>query len=156
VTTPCLPSFLTLPLFLPILPLHSPLIRRTTKRNGVSSSTVTATSPQPSNFKIHKRRGAWTSAYVSTEQQLHGVNYSRGSYQWQRAYSYRRRPTTLETQEKKTTETETRSPLATVYACTVPFPAKFWMPTNQITAVSARAHASRELCARALQASRGI
>ena len=49
--------------------------------------------------------------------------------EWQRAYSYRRRPTTLETQEKKkkkkTTETETRSPLATVYACTVPFPAKF-------------------------------
>jgi len=35
--------------------------------------------PQPSNFKIPKRRGAWTPAYVSTEQQLHGVNYNRGS-----------------------------------------------------------------------------
>ena len=45
--------------------------------------------------------------------------------QWQRAY--RRRPTALETQDK-TTETEARPSLATVYACTFPgcrFLAKF-------------------------------
>ena len=81
--------------------------------------------------------------------------------QWQRAYQ--RRPTALEAQEekkkKKTTETEARSPLATVYACTVPgwsIPGKIWTPTNQIRATSPGAHASRELRARALQASRGI
>ena len=69
---------------------------------------------------------------------------------------YRRRPTALKTQEK-TTETETRSSLATVYACTVPgwlVPGKIWMSTNQIRAISASAHVSRELRARALQALR--
>jgi len=47
---------------------------------------------------------------------------------------------------KKTTETESRSPLATVYTCTVlgwSTPGKIWTPTNQIRATSARAHASR-------------
>ena len=60
---------------------------------------------------------------------------------------------------RKTTETEARSWLATVDACTVPgwsIPGKIWMPTNQIRAISAGAHVPRELCARALQASRSI
>jgi len=60
---------------------------------------------------------------------------------------------------KKTTETETRSQRATVYACTVSgrlIPGKIWMSTNQIRVISARTHASRELRARAPQASRGI
>jgi len=52
---------------------------------------------------------------------------------------------------EKTTETETRSSLATVYACMVDYLAKIGMPTNQIRALSARAHVPRELCARALQ-----
>ena len=59
----------------------------------------------------------------------------------------------------KTTEKEAHSPLAKVYACRVSWwlnPGKIWMPTNQVTAVSARAHVSRELSARAPQASRGI
>jgi len=54
----------------------------------------------------------------------HGVmiNSSRGSaMQWQG--TYQRRLTALETQEK-TTETETRTSLATVCACTGRFPAK--------------------------------
>ena len=53
---------------------------------------------------------------------------------------------------RKTTETEARSPLATVHACTIPggrFPAKMWMSTNQIRAIPERAHVSRELRARA-------
>ena len=64
-----------------------------------------------------------------------------------------------DSEKKKTTETEARSSLATVYACTVPgwsIPGKIWMPTNQIRAISAGAHVPRELRARALQASRGI
>ena len=64
-----------------------------------------------------------------------------------------------DSKKKKTTETETRSPLATVYACPVPgwsVPGKIWMPTNQIRAIFAGAHVYRELCTRALQASRGI
>ena len=70
-----------------------------------------------------------------------------------------RKPTPLETREKKMTETEARSSLATVDACTVPggqFPAKIWIPTNQIRAAFLCAHVSREVRARALQASRGI
>jgi len=67
-----------------------------------------------------------------------------------------RKPTPLETQEKMT-ETGARSSLATVDACTVPggqFPVKIWMPTNQIRAAFLRAYVSREVRARALQASR--
>ena len=59
---------------------------------------------------------------------------------------------------RKTTETETRSPLSTVKACTVfgwSIPAKIWIPINQITAISAPAHVTRELQVRALQASQG-
>ena len=44
--------------------------------------------------------------------------------------------------QRKTTETETRSPLATVYACTDRFPPKqerSQMSTNQIVALLARA-----------------
>ena len=60
---------------------------------------------------------------------------------------------------RKPTETEARSPLATVHACTLPWwsiPGKIWRPTNQITAISARARVPREIRARALQASWGI
>jgi len=65
----------------------------------------------------------------------------------------------LETQNKKTTETETRLPWPKVDACTVSWqsiPGKIRMPTNQIRAMYADAHVSRELCARAPQASQGI
>ena len=61
--------------------------------------------------------------------------------------------------QAKTTETEARSILATVYACIFSrrsIPGKIWIPTNQIRALCAHAHLSRELCARAVQASRGI
>ena len=60
---------------------------------------------------------------------------------------------------KTTTEMGSRSPLAAVYACTVSrglIPGKYLMPTNQIRAMSARAHLFRELRTRALQGSRGI
>ena len=62
-------------------------------------------------------------------------------------------------QKQKTTETDTRSSLGTVYACTMSrqsIPGKIWMPTNQIRAMSARAHVYREVRARARQTSRGI
>jgi len=45
-----------------------------------------------------------------------------------------------------------RSPLATVYACTISrrlIPSKIWMPTNQITAIPAWAHVSSKLYAHA-------
>jgi len=80
-----LPAFLclALPLFLPILPLHSPSTIWTDNRNGFSSSTVIATSLQDtkaSNFNTGTvfPSGLGTSLRV-TEQQLHGVNYNRGS-----------------------------------------------------------------------------
>ena len=59
--------------------------------------------------------------------------------QWQRAYQ--RRLTASEIEEK-TTETETRSSLSTVYACIGCFPPKSERPrisTNQIIALPARA-----------------
>ena len=80
-TPPCVPSFLALPLFLPILPRHSPSTRGTTKRNGVSSSTVTATSltnAKPSIVPSGVVPGHQPT-YVSTEQHLYGDNYNRGS-----------------------------------------------------------------------------
>jgi len=71
--------------------------------------------------------------------------YNRGS-------ASGRGPNGEDSRKKKTTETEARSPLATVYTCTISgrsIPGKIWMPTNQITAISARAHVFRELRARA-------
>ena len=59
--------------------------------------------------------GAQAYLYVSTEQHLHGVNCNRGDRGrgltggGQRHYRL----------QKETTETETRSQLATVYACTI-------------------------------------
>ena len=99
------------------------------------------------NFDIPKRRGASLSVYRTafTWRQL-----QQRERKWQR--DYRRRPTALETQ-KKTTETESRSALVTVYACTVPgwsITGKIWISTNQITAISAGAHVPREVSARAL------
>ena len=55
--------------------------------------------------------------------------------------------------KKKTTETETRSPQASVFACAISrqlSPGKILMPTNQIRAIPARARVPRELRARAL------
>ena len=100
--------------------------------------------------------GAWAPAYVSTEQHLHGVNQNREGASGRGPTGGEQRHWRL---KKKTTETEARSSLATVCACMVPrwsIPGKIWKSTNQIRAVSARAHVSHELRARALQASRGI
>jgi len=71
-------------------------------------------------------------AYVSTEQHLHGANYNRGSASGRGPTGGDQRHWRL---MKKTTETETRSPLATVHACTISgwsIPGKIWVPTNQI------------------------
>ena len=81
----------------------------------------------------------------------------RAPWHWQRAYG--RIEANGIGDSRKTTETETRSWLATVYSCTVcrwSIPGKTWMPTNQIRAIPVRARVSRELRARALQASWGI
>ena len=53
---------------------------------------------------------------------------------------------------RKTTETESRSSLLTVYACTGRFPPNAnlpRMPTNQITALPERAFASARVCRQA-------
>ena len=150
---PCLPSFLALPVFLPVLPFHSPSTRGTTRRNVKLSSLP----PRRQAFNIPKRRGPWAPAYVSTEQHLHGFNDNRGSASGRGPTGGDQRQWRLK-KKKKTTETESRSTLATVYACTAPgsIPGKICMPTNQIRAVSPAARVSRELRARAPQASRGI
>ena len=153
-TSPCLPSFLALPLFLPFLPilsLHSPSTRGTTKSKAQLSQQHRSQTPILQNFNI--RKVAWC---LGTSLRVYGTAFAwsqlqKRERQWQRVY--RRRPTALETQEQKTTETETRASLATVYACRFPrwsIPGKIWMPTNQIGAGSASARVSRELRARAL------
>ena len=96
----CLPSFLALPLFLPILSLHSPSTRGTTKRNGVSNLTVTATSlpdAKPSKLQYSQAHGAWAPACVSIS------TLQQKERQQQRAY--RKRPTALETPEKNDRDT---------------------------------------------------
>ena len=120
-------------------------------------STVTAISFPDANPSNSKRRGAWAPAYVTTEQYLHESTTTEGA-----PVAKGLREETINGiggSREKTTETEARSSLATVYACRVSewsIPGKIWMPTNQIRVVAARAHVSRELRARALQASRGI
>ena len=152
-TPPCLPSFLSLRLFLPILPLHSPSARGTTNRNRVSSSTVTATSlPDAKLSKLHIPKlqcGSWAQAYVLPNSICTESTTTEGAPV---AEGISEESNGIE-DSRKTTETEARSSLATVYACTVPgwsIPGKIWMPTNQIRDLSAGAHAPRELRARAL------
>ena len=110
---------------------------------------ATTSLPEAKLSKQFPTEGAWC-----LDTSLRVVSLQQRKRQCERAY--RRRPTELKT---KTTETEAHSPLATVYACTdsrQSIPGKIWVPTNQIRAISASAHASRELLARAVQASRGI
>ena len=121
-TPPCLPSIplppsLYLPLFLPILPLHSP-------------STSSLPLPDAKTFT----QAAWCLPAALAWSQLQ-------QKERQRQRAYQRKPKALETQQK-TTETETCSPQATVCACKVPgrvpslLPGKILMPTNQIRAIS--------------------
>ena len=81
---------------------------------------------QSFNIYISKQCGVWAPATcLPNSICMPSSQLQQKERQWQRAY--RRRPTPLETQEK-TTETETRSPQATVYACSLPgknFPAIF-------------------------------
>ena len=149
-----LPSFSPRP---PSLSHHSPTLLTSTRKEMESQAQLSqqprSQTPSLQNFNIPRRHGTWAPAYVSTEQHLHGVEGAPV------ARTYRWRPTALETQEKNSTETESRSSPAIVHACPVPgwsIPGKIWMPTNQIRAISAGAHVSRELRTRALQTSQGI
>ena len=108
------------------------------------------------NFSISNCGVVSWAAYATTEQYLHGISYNRGSVSGREPTGGGRRYWRL---KKKTTETETHSPPPTVHPCKASggrVPAKIWIPTNQIRATSPRAHVSREICARALQTSRGI
>ena len=77
-----LPAFLllfSLPLFLIILPLHSPSTRCTINGCGVSGTTVRARQNFTHRRQAFKAYSQAAPAYVSTEQPLHGVNYNIGS-----------------------------------------------------------------------------
>ena len=157
------PSLLPLPLFPHILALHSPSTRRTTIRNGSSlmlnchsNILLDKTSlPDAKSSKLSpKRRGIWEPATCLPRRICLESTTTEGA-----PLAEGQSEDIGDSTKKKTTETESRSPLAIVYACTVPgwsIPGKIWIPTNHIRATSARARAFRELRARALQAFRGI
>ena len=107
-TSPCLSSFLALPLILSILPLHSPSTRRNTNTNWVLSSTVTATSLPHANPSIflsgvvhgHQPTCVYRTAFARSQIQ-------KRERQWQRGY--RRRPTAMETQQENDRDRSTLS-----------------------------------------------
>jgi len=149
-TPPCLPSSLALLLFLPFFHfthLQPEGLRKEMESRAQLSQQHRSQSPRLQTFNIHKRLAP---TYVSTEQHLHGDNYNRGSASGRGPTRGDQRHWRL---KKKTTETETCSSLARVYACVIPgwsIPGKIWMSTNQIRVTATGAHVSRELCARAL------
>jgi len=126
--------------------------------NCHSNSLLVKTSlPDAKRSKLNpKRRGVWAPAslYVLTEQPLHEVNHNGGSVSGGGvpgkangvggSRNDRDRGTLL-------TDNSLR-----VHGSKGLIPGKIWMPSNQIRATPARTHVSRELRARALQASRGI
>jgi len=127
--------FLSLHLFLLILPLHSPSTRWTANRNVVSSSTVLRQhSPSSLPNASPSLQNIFPSSVVSGHQPTSlpdsitcRCQLQQREHQWQRAY--RRK----EKKKKKTAETEKHSPLETVYVCTVSsrlIPGKIWKPTN--------------------------
>jgi len=93
-TPPCLPFFLALPLFLPILPLHSPSMRGTTESQAQLSQKHR--SQTPSLTKLQYSQAAW---FLGSRTAFAWSQLQQRERQWQRAY--RRRPTALETQEKR-------------------------------------------------------
>ena len=122
-------------------------------RTGVSSSTVTATSFLSKTLLPNAKPTSMAAApaYVDLpngicmESTTTEHSYGQRERQSQRAYT--RRPTPLEIDSRKTTETKSHSSLATSNTCTVSglsIPGKIWMPTNQIRAIPTRAHVSRE------------
>ena len=155
--TSCLPSFLYLPPFFPNLSLHSPSTRWTTNRNGVSGSPVKATSRILRSHMLSlrklfhtERRGVWAPAYVSTK-----------STTTEAAPVVKALPEEANDIGDHRKNDRDRSTLNTgkslrVHSCRRSIPGKIWMPTNQITAISARSHVSRELRAHALMESPGI
>ena len=155
------PARLLLPAFLLSSPSlsFSPFSHFTPKRNGISSSTATATSlPDTKPSKLQYSQAAWC---LGTSLRDYRTAFAwsplqQRERQWQRAY--RRRQTSLHNQEKNDRD---RSTLISDYCVRVHsfrwlIPGKMWIPTNQIRDISARAHLYRELCARAVQASQGI
>jgi len=128
------PSSLSLPLFLPILPLHSPSTRGTSKRNGVSSSTVTATLLPELNVKYSQVAWCWgNSLRVCTPNGIcigsttpEGVPVAAGLPEEANAIGDSRKKNDRD-----------RSTLTTGYSLRVhsskrSIPGKIWMPTNQI------------------------
>ena len=104
---------------------------------------------------IPKRRGIWAPAYLSTEQHFHGVNYNRGSAS-QRGLPEKANSIQDSSKNDRDGNTLTTGHTLRVHGFQVVDSRDNWTPTNQIRALSARAHLSRELRARALLASRGI
>jgi len=133
------------------LPLHSPSTRGTTKRNGVSSSTSTATSlPDAKPSKLQHSQAAWCTAYASTEQHLPGINCNRG-----RPTVGDQRHCRLKKNDRDRSTFITGNSLC-VHSSRVVDSRQIRIPTNQIRAMSAGAHSYRELRARAPQVSRSI
>jgi len=109
---------------------QAPLLRRPPCQNVAQA---------PSNY-ISKRRGVWAPAYVSTEDHFVWIQLQQREHQYQRAK--RRRPTAMETQEKKNDrDRNTLNPANSLRVHSFPggrFPAKFgcqpikleWYPTH--------------------------
>jgi len=134
--------FLSLPLFLPFSHFtHLSPDRLLLNRNGVSSSTVTAASSLSKRCsKTPSLQTVYPSGVASGHQPTClPKSICLESTTPERAPVAEDNQTAMETQEKKTTETETRSTLPTAYAYTVSrwsIPGKIWMPTNQIRVLS--------------------
>jgi len=128
-------------------------VRTESRVRMVSKQSPTDSKLQPRShtpsFENVFPRGV-VSGHLSTEQHLHGAEgapVAEGLPEAPGGHD-------IGHSRKKTTETESHSPLPTVYTCRASSrssPGKIWMTTNQITAVSACARVSRELRARALQ-----
>ena len=145
--------------------MHPPISPRwTTNRNGYSSLAGAATFSVITSFQdpkhsklIPKPCGVWqwALACMSTQQCLHGVNYNRGSTSGREPTGGSQRHWRLKRNDRDRI-TLTSGSSWRVHIFQAADSRQIKMPTNQIGAISAHAHASRELRVRALQTSRGI
>ena len=145
--TSSLPSFFS-SLSLSFSSSFSPSTRGITYRNVVSESTMKATSSYTSlpdvktctSLRVYR---AW-------------CQLQQRQRQWQRPIQEEVHGIGVQRKNDRDGCTLNTGNSSRVQSCRRSIPGKTWMPTNQIRAISARSHASRELLARALQASRSI
>ena len=148
------PSLLPLPLFPHILALHSPSTRRTTIRNG--STVIAASSLSRPRARMPSKNLFPSIGCLDTSLRLPNSICVESTPNRESASSRGLEEANAIEKNDRDNNMLIIGTSLRVHSSRRPIPGKILMSANQIRAIADRAHVSRELCARAPQASQGI